>query len=233
MGNLQMKWDELSEVAMGGHDIALVNLKCAFGLPGSEKIDLFESLSKLDEWSKVAEVETNRLSPQFEERPSDYGNSWAYFRILVMFTVLQRDIGIHYDPALRRDNKAKWTDSRHWFIHGVLQNKTGTCASLPPFYAAIGRRLGYPLKVVATASHLFLRWDRPPEARFNIECTSDGLNCYSDEYYLSWPHKVDPWIVDAACLLKSQHRQRSWAGSWQTARFAGWITTGIWKRPRP
>lgn len=42
-------------------------------------------------------------------------------------------------------------------------------------YVAIGRRLGYPLKLVECKGHLFVRWEDAKE-RFNIEGTSRGLH---------------------------------------------------------
>jgi hypothetical protein len=60
-------------------------------------------------------------------------------------------------------------------------------------YVAVGRRLGYPLRLVQTHSHLFARWDDPQtHERFNIECTSRGLNCHADDYYRTWPVPTQP-----------------------------------------
>ncbi len=56
-------------------------------------------------------------------------------------------------------------------------------------YAAVGRRLGYPLKLVRVAWHCFVRWDDPegrsgfaPEV-FNIEGSGEGFASESDEHY--------------------------------------------------
>jgi hypothetical protein len=49
--------------------------------------------------------------------------------------------------------------------------------------AAIGRRLGYPLRLVRTHDHLFVRWEGLIGERFNIECTTPGFVSYSDDYY--------------------------------------------------
>jgi hypothetical protein len=57
-------------------------------------------------------------------------------------------------------------------------------------YAAVGRRLGYPLKFVTTWRHVFLRWDEPGGERFNVECTSHGFVSHPDFYYLHWPRKM-------------------------------------------
>jgi len=78
----------------------------------------------------------------------------------------------------------------------------GTCVSMPVLYAAVARRLGYPVRLVLTKKHVFCRWDTPNE-RFNIEATGQGLSCFDDEYYKTFP---SPWTETekkAACYLAS------------------------------
>jgi hypothetical protein len=74
-------------------------------------------------------------------------------------------------------------------------------------YTAVGRRLGYPLKLVRAKAgkfgHFFVRWDHPGGERFNIEATSQGLNCYSDDHYRSGVYAVDPEVERRGCLLRS------------------------------
>ncbi len=48
---------------------------------------------------------------------------------------------VHYRQELiDMDDGAFFRDSRHLFLHGIVEGKGGGCASLP-----VGRRLGYPL----------------------------------------------------------------------------------------
>ena len=73
---------------------------------------------------------------------------------------------------------------------------------MPVMYVAVGRRLGYPLKLVQTRGHLFARWDDPdgkcfgfPET-FNVEGAGEGIASYDDEHYKTWP---EPWTeIDEA-----------------------------------
>jgi hypothetical protein len=65
----------------------------------------------------------------------------------------------------------------------------GTCSSLPILYLAVGRRLSYPLKLVPTKNHLFVRWE-DDRFRFNIDATGVGMNVYDDEHYRQWPFPV-------------------------------------------
>jgi hypothetical protein len=193
----------LTEAELAELDCATINLACATGLPGAEDLDVSHCLAVLDGWAGHVGQETARCAVQFEREPGAFGNSWAYFRVLVLATVLQQDCGVHYDPTLI-DRDDFFADARNLFIHGVLEGQGGTCSSLPPVYVAVGRRLGYPLKLVQTSSHLFARWDDPVTGeRFNVECTSHGLNCHADDYYRGWPFPATPEEVERSGWLVS------------------------------
>jgi hypothetical protein len=202
-----LRWVDLiplSDELLASQDIASVNLACAAGLPTTEGLDGDACLRVIDTWAEHVRGETARCAAQFHANPSDFENSWGYFRVLVMTTVLQQDFGVRYDPLLV-DRDDFFTRPEHLFVHGVVQGKGGTCTSLPPLYVAVGRRLGYPLKLVQTHSHLFARWDNPAtKDRFNIECTARGLNCYPDDYYRNWPRPTSERYVERYGWLVSQ-----------------------------
>ena len=98
------KWTVQALLALGpnqleGMDIGLVNLLCAEGLRGSEKLDIDMALDRLDEFATRVRVETDRNMHRFDSNPSEYENSKPYFRMLMLVTVLQQDFGIRYNPA--------------------------------------------------------------------------------------------------------------------------------------
>jgi hypothetical protein len=105
----------------------------------------------------------------------------ARFRVVSMITHLQRDLGVRYRPALVANPDAMIpADS---FLHGIIQGDGGSCGNLPILYAAVGRRLGYPIKLVTTRSHLFARWDaRPHDECFNIEAAGQGVSFLPDSH---------------------------------------------------
>lgn len=166
-------------------DIVSMNLSCAAGLPGMDDGPAVDWMAAVSQWTEKVREETRRHENQFRLHPEDFQNSLAYFRILTLITVLQQDFGVHYDEAQRQ--VPNFSDSRALFLHGLLgAERRGTCVSMPVLYVAVGRRLGYPLKLVTTPGHLFARWDGAGE-RLNIEATNAGLNCYPDDYYERWP----------------------------------------------
>lgn len=78
-------------------DIAELNLRCALGLPGAEKLDIEATLAELDRWADHVHAETQRHLYQFRAAPEEYENSEAYFRALMMIVALQGDLGVHYN----------------------------------------------------------------------------------------------------------------------------------------
>jgi hypothetical protein len=85
----------------------------------------------------------------------------------------------------------------------------GNCVSLPVAYAAVARRLGYPVKLVCAKEHVFCRWeglDHPNPAwrdRFNFDGAGNGFSIDPDEFYLSWPRKTFPDQVELCDWLTS------------------------------
>ena len=201
---------------LGDVDIAEMNLLCATGLPGAEKLDIDHALATLDNWAKRVKFETDRhLYRVTDPRYADhYRHSEAYLRAEMLVQALCEDLGVKYDLASR--HKFSFKDSRVAFIHGMIpmpgqtqaEVPGGTCASMPVMYVAIGRRLGYPLKLVTTKGHVFVRWDGKDHfnpawrERFNVEGTN-GFSSYPDEYYKTWPFKLADKEVKANRYLVS------------------------------
>jgi hypothetical protein len=204
---LRPAWHEICRLPPADQNrffIAVTNLACAMGLPHAGEIDVDSSLKTIDQWAAGVRDETVRLRHLYERKPGSYQNSEAYFRMMVLVTVLQRDIGIRCSPRSNDTPSAEFfSRPENVFIHGVLLRREGTCSSLPPAFAAVGCRLGYPLKLVKACQHLFLRWDGPTGERFNIECTSQGFVTHPDEYYLKWPEPLSPEQVKRYCVLQS------------------------------
>ncbi len=209
---LDLPVEQLADV-----DIAEMNLLCAVGLPGAENLDIDHALATLDQWAQRVKFETERhLYRAHDPKWADhYRHSEAYLRAEFLLQVLQQDLGVKYDLSAK-DN-FDFDDSRVAFLHGMIPAKGqtvadtqgGTCASMPVMYVAIGRRLGYPLKLVTTNGHIFVRWDgadHPNPAwreRFNIEGAGDGFSSYDDDHYRNWPFKLTEAQVKANRYLVS------------------------------
>ena len=223
----------LSDEELSRIDIAKVNLACAESLPGADKIKIPHCLRTLHRWADEVRVHTKKLLPRFQQDPASYNNSEAYFRVLTMTTVLIKNCGARYNEAkIPLDVPLDLDDT---FIHGIIQGQGGTCASLPVVWAAVGRRLGYPIKLVSTrsrvAGHLFARWDGGGE-RFNIEVNNTGMGTTTDDEFRGEPYGLTPEMEAAGDYLKSKTPRQELAGSSPNAPTAGSImatTAAPWK----
>ena len=179
-------------------DIARMNLLCAEGLRGSEDLDVQQNIDTLDSWAQHVKEETFRNYHRFLDHPEDYNNSEAYYRMIMLATVLQEDFNAHYDPersipqllGKREPNDVFYADSKDIFIHGLLgSERHGTCSSLPVLYAAVAQRLGYPVDLAATEEHLYVRYEEGTN-HLNVDATGEGFNTHSDDEYRKWPHSI-------------------------------------------
>lgn len=174
-------------------DIAAVNLACARGLPNADESEFPEYLALLDTIADAVRRETERSWRFFKLKPAQFHHSENVFRIYTMEHVFRVRFGIKYDPLVHalveREGNWRTSDSSEIFIHGILSAKrTGTCSSLPTFAIAVGRRLGYPLKLVLVPNHTLYRWDDGDEV-FNFQHTEAGGDVRPDEYFYTWPIK--------------------------------------------
>ena len=199
----------MSVVDLQKTDVALLNLLCAQQLPGGSDINVSNHLAILDQWASHVQVETERHLYRYRANPKEYFKSEAYYRMLMMAVVFYEDFNIRYNPDRISNpqninpNDRFFADSRDIFLHGLISDRhMGTCSSMPVLYAAVGRRLGYPLKLVTTKAHLFLRWEDGSE-QFNMEATGRGMNRYDDEHFKQWPFPVTEEEIRTEGYLKS------------------------------
>jgi hypothetical protein len=191
-------WRELvglSDETLGRYDLAALNVACAHGLPGTEHLNPAKCLATLDGWADTVRRWTAAAHRDFYlANPGDYNHSEACFRIVALLTALSRHCGVRYDPSkIAPASHGDRFDLHDAFVFGVTDGPGGTCASLPVVYAAVGRQLGYPIRLVKTRRHLFARWhDSETGERINFEGGNDGYGFHDDEHYRHWPAPVTP-----------------------------------------
>lgn len=115
----------LTPEELGKVDIAVVNLLCAQGLPGAEKLDIPPILAKIDEWADKVKAETQRhlyraTDPKYAEH---YAHSEARLRAEFIVQCLQEDCGVHYNEA--RINEPEFRNPADSFIYGMVGNGNG------------------------------------------------------------------------------------------------------------
>jgi len=192
---LKMSPRQLADV-----DIAEMNLLCATGLPGAEKLDVDKAFGRLDEYARRVRYWTDQSMWDFRQNPGKFENSEAKFRVLLLISVLQKDFGVHYND--RGERNCDFTSSKNPFIHGMIDDTNGgTCASMPVMYVAVGRRLGYPMSLILAKTHIFARWNDGRE-RFNIEGTNARFDDHPDSYYRKWPYPISDAELKQGWYLK-------------------------------
>ncbi len=191
-------------------DIARMNLLCADGLRGSEKLNLEAMIARLDAWAVHVESETKGNFHRFAENPKEYDNSLPIYRMMMLATVLQQDFSTQYNPERAAPQmRGEWepderffSDSRDVFIHGLIGDKHfGTCSSLPVLYVAMAQRLGYPVNLAAANGHLYVRYEDGAD-HLNIEATGIGFSTHPDEYYRQWPRPLSEEEVNTYGKLR-------------------------------
>jgi hypothetical protein len=209
---LALSADDLDKV-----DFARMNLLCAEGLRGSENLDVEECIRILDAWTRHVERETKRNFHHFARRPKEFNNSLPYYQMGMLGTVLAEDMRVQYNPERERqlrekpvnlqsveDEKAFFSSSTDVFIHGLLIGKhVGTCASMPFLYAAVGRRLGYPVTMAARKYHLYVRYEAGNGEHLNMEATENrGFSTPTDEEYRNGPYPMTQEEIDGCGWLR-------------------------------
>jgi hypothetical protein len=199
-----------SDEEIAKNDIAALNLIAAMLLPGCQRVDLTDCLRKLDDWARIVRLNTENWWGEFIRSPEKCNHSPNRFRMMALVTVLQRHLGVtYYMPFSEHEYNA--SDSRNLFIQGVLDGHGGTCLTMPVLYIAVGRRLGYPLKLVQAYQHFFARWDEPGVERFNIECTCFGFYACDDDHYLTKPQPIPPELIGKGIYLRSLQPREEFA----------------------
>jgi hypothetical protein len=198
-------------------ELAQANLLCSQGLPGSLSLDVDSIVETLESWAAHAKSETERHLYRFHQNPKEFGNSEPYFRSLMLVTVLQQDMGVSYNIELIQSGKmndamslAFFKDASDVFLNGAIAKRTGSCASMPVLVCAVGRQLGYPLKLVRAKGHLFCRWEGERQ-KLNLEVSGRGLNVYPDEYYRKWPHPITDADMATGAYLASMTPKQEFA----------------------
>lgn len=209
---------DLTPEEVSAFDVEELNLLCGSNLRGTKNVDIAMCLDRLNHLTEMARAETQRNWSRWQQNPAEYQNSEAFYKMGMVISVVRQDYQAQYNPKLitipskeSRTNDEFFREGSDIFLQGLLSDrKMGTCASMPVLYVSIGRRLGYPVHLVATKGHLFCRWDDGKE-RMNFEGTGEGINTYPDSHYQEWPFTVTDQEVKQSTYLINLNRQQELA----------------------
>lgn len=175
-------WASRSDADLANRDVAEFNLTCASGLPATGEIDVDAFRRDLDVRAEIIETATARAVRMHGNQPDYDDLSDSRFRIVCLGSMLRRvGVKINFAVVGRRDFHT--TDARVFFIHESFNDYPASCMPMAVLFAAIGRRLGYPVKLVQATQHMFCRCEGADGERFNFEPTSFGQHSRDDDYY--------------------------------------------------
>lgn len=199
----------LTEDQLQSLDLACVNLLCAQDLNGSEQLNISNTLKTLDQWADLVKQNEKKYAPGFYANREKYDGSYEKFRAVNLGLTLKNDLHCGYNAELVSSGAMDdiqdmrfFKNSKDLFLHGFIEQRTGSCSSLPVLMTAVGRRCGYPLYLVTCKGHLFCRWDDGKQ-RFNIETACPGVDTQLDESYKQWPHPATEEEIESEGYLKN------------------------------
>ena len=122
--------------------------------------------------------------------------------MIVMTTVIYRNLGVRYNLAF---NYGRYDPQRlPQFVSARNPDRSRRhVRDDAGVVCRIGRRLGYPIKLVLAKDHCFCRWDGPDGERFNVEATSPGFNSMPDEHYRTWPKPITELELNNGWYLRN------------------------------
>lgn len=193
-------------------DVATVNLVCAIGLPGAERLDIGKCLATLTSWTDSVRRYSLSSMQQYFARPQEFHRHAGFAKFLSMVTLLKhpRGLGVSYQPTAL--GSFDFSDSRDDLLHGILTRRLGTCASLPVLYMAIGRRLNWPIYLALAKRHVFCQWvnDGGTTANFEGSCPGGGLYL-SDEQMRAEPQVLSDADLATGRFLRPLTRAEEFA----------------------
>jgi hypothetical protein len=156
----------MSDAELEAMDPLVMNMIVAKAVPDLANIDFARYCRIVDGWADrngrglvASEAAESRTSAAYKADP----DIWRAGGMAV--ALAGPTIGIAYTREINMRNHADL------FVPGLIDTKRGTCSNMPVLYMAVAHRLGWPLKAVVAADHMWCRWDDGTK-QFNLEATS-------------------------------------------------------------
>ena len=181
----------LSDAELEQVDIVEMNIAVAREIPGLDKLDCAAYRKTVDVWTDQFRRWLPTTEHAFRQAPEKYKNDINFFRLGMLAQFLDEHVGVAYVARQKQDQKrgvkeVRYTDPGHLLLHGLIDTKQGTCATMPALHVAIGRRLGWPVTLACAKSHYVCRYD-DGKVVHNIEATDTGHGGFaagSDSNYM-------------------------------------------------
>jgi Transglutaminase-like superfamily len=176
----------ISAEALRHTDPLVLNLIVARGCPTVRNVDMLACAHQLDLWAGEVQAILPAAEDEFHASPGDWKHDLAFFRLGLLCWFIDEVLHIRYRDDLREAEFVRYTDPRDLFLHGLIETRRGTCATMPALHVALGWRLGWPVALAVAGWHVLCRYD-DGERTHNIEATrtgGGGFHSHPDHDYM-------------------------------------------------
>ena len=201
---LALSAEELERV-----DTGRMNLLCCEWISDPATGRLEKALGRLDDWTERVRLNEKRRLPHFPKFAARYDNSLAKYKAVNLALAIQQELKCGYNMRLLKSGAVQdvrtprfFRYSDDVFISGLLRTGKGSCSSLPVLFVALARRLGYPVRLAMTRSHLYCRWEDDRES-FNMEISGEGVDDPPDGFYMGPPFSPSKDEIRREGLLRA------------------------------
>jgi hypothetical protein len=179
----------LSNSDLENVDVLEMNIAVAREIPGLEKLDYDHYRQIVDGWTDQFRRWLPTVEHAFYQKPDKYKNDINFYRLGMLAQFLDEQIGVAYVEdqkqtqldARKAGKKAEvsYTNPGHLLLHGLIDTKRGTCATMATLHVTIGRLLGWPVGLACVNAHYVCRYD-DGKVYYNIEATDTGRGGFSE-----------------------------------------------------
>lgn len=152
-------------------DLALANWLIAADIPEFRDLTraaYFERLNTITELVREDMARRRNVARTKGKNPNDPDTRCAIFCGAILNLGFAYAEGFRTEDSTLAAKRRLYEDANNIFLTGLLRTRRGSCVSMPLIYLVIGRRLGFPVYLVAIGRHYFIRWEEPG-FRLNIE----------------------------------------------------------------
>jgi hypothetical protein len=164
---------KLPERQLAAMDPLRLNLAVARGCSRLDDREIAQLAGTLDSWAAEVARALPNAEAEFHKSPADWKNDLDFFRLGLLCWYLDEVLGIRYHDDQRDMEYVRYTDPRDLFLHGLIETRRGTCATMPTLHVALGWRLGWPVSLAIAGWHVLCRFDNGTKTH-NIEATRTG-----------------------------------------------------------
>jgi hypothetical protein len=169
-------------------DLVEMHIAAAREIPGLGHLEYSKYKFMVDGWTQKFQAWLPSVEPKFHRDPGRWKNDIAFFRIGMLAQFLDEALGIHYVEeqkqtqieARKKGTTAGfcYTDPGHLLLHGLIDTREGTCATMPALHVAMARRMGWPVGLALAGAHFVSRYDDGKNV-YNLEMTATGKGGFS------------------------------------------------------